>query len=223
VTVLLPLFARASGDRLLLSRLFYRSMYLLLRLGLLIGGAFALVLPEFIHVVIGDQWLPMLWTFRLMLIYTSLDGPVMLASNLLIAAGRPQALRQASLAQAAFFVPAVIAATRWVGINGVALAADGMLLVGAWRLYRALRSVVDFSLHGLVLWPLCALVLAWGGGIYVEATAHMALGPALALKLGVFVTLFLGILFAAEREDVIRGLRWFIGTLRDQWRPGHAA
>ncbi len=219
VTVLLPLFARAANDRLLLSRLFYRSTYLLLRMGFLIGGTFALALPEFIHVVIGDKWLPMLWTFRLMLVYTTLDAPVMLASNLLTVVGRPQALRQTSLAQAAFFVPAVVISARWIGINGVALAADGMLLVGAWQLYRALRTVVDLSLAGLVLWPLCALALAWSAGVYLESTATLTPGPALALKLGVFVTGYLGILFATERADVIYGLRWMWGVLRELWRP----
>ena len=214
VTVLLPLFARAANDRLLLSRLFHRSAYLLLRLGFLVGGAFALALPEFIHGVIGDKWLPMLWTFRLMLVYTALDAPVMLASNLLLAVGKPQALRQASLAQAAFFVPAVIVAARWVGINGVALAADGMLLVGAWQLVRALRGVVDLSLARIVLWPVGALVLAWSAGLYLETTLRMALAPALALKLGLFIALYLGTLFAGERKDAVEGVRWLWGMAR---------
>jgi O-antigen/teichoic acid export membrane protein len=222
VTVMLPLFARIYKDRPLLSRLFHRSMYILLRLGVLVAGAFALLLPEFIHLVIGDKWLPMLWTFRLMLIYTTLDAPVMLASNLLLASGRPQALRQASLAQAAFFVPAVIAGAQWIGINGVALAADGMLLIGAWRLYRALGEVVDLSLRSLLLWPLCALALAWGAGMALESQSQLALGLAAALKLGTFAILYAGILLLAEREEVVHGLRWLWGALRTRFGIGRA-
>ena len=54
------------------------------------------------------------------------------------------------------------------GINGVALAADGMLLVGCIVLYRYLRGVVDFSLARLVAWPLPALIIAGGTGLALE-------------------------------------------------------
>nr|HID14826.1 hypothetical protein [Anaerolineae bacterium] len=56
VSVFGPVFARLQGDRLRLSQAFYRAAHVILRSGFLISGAFALVMPEFIHLIIGDQW-----------------------------------------------------------------------------------------------------------------------------------------------------------------------
>lgn len=208
IAVLAPVFAKLQGDRLRLSRLFYRSAHVILRTSFLLAGAMALAMPEFIHLVIGDKWLPMLLTFRLMMVYIVLDALVMLVSNLLLAVGQPRALQQANLVQAVFFLPAVILGARLWGIQGVALAADGMLLIGAWQLYRPLRRVVDFSLPRLVAWPLAALGLAWGAALWWEAHPLGAWWEVLLLKLGIFGGLFGGLLALVERGDYLEGLRW---------------
>lgn len=209
VTVFMPVFARLQGNRLRLSQAFFRSAYIILRSGFLTAGVFGLVMPEFISYVIGDKWQPMLWTFRLMLIYAALDPFLILIGGLLLAVGQPKALRNAFLAQAAFFIPAVILAARLWGINGVALAADGMLLVGVWRLYRPLRQVVDFSFVRLMVWPVLALAIAWGGGFLAEILAQGApMVTLLALKLGVFSLLFSAFLVAVERSDLVVGFQW---------------
>ncbi|MBC7261748.1 MAG: oligosaccharide flippase family protein [Chloroflexi bacterium] len=217
VTVFTPVFARLQNDRLRLSQAFFRSTYVILRSGFLVAGAFGLVMPEFIHYVIGDKWLPMLGTFRLMLVYTALDPLVMLMGNMMLAVGHPQALRQSTIVQTLFFVPAVILGAWLWGINGVALAADGMLLIGAVWLYRPLREVVDFNLTRLVLWPALALAAALGSGFLAETLASgMPLGV-LFLKLGGFLLLFGALLLALEREDMLMGVQW----LREAaWRRG---
>ncbi len=208
VTVFTPVFARLQDDRLRLSQAFFRSAYIILRSGFLVAGAFGLVMPEFIHYVIGDQWQPMLWTFRLMLVYTVLDPVLLLVGGLLLAVGRPQDLRNATIAQTVFFIPAVILGARLWGINGVALAADGMLLLGAIRLYRPLQQVVDFSFTRLVARPALVLAVAWGSGFLVETLAGKASLGMLAPKLGIFTLLFGGLLLALERDDLNIGVRW---------------
>jgi len=171
-------------------------------------------MPEFIHLVIGDQWLPMLLTFRLMLVYSLLDALLMLCGNLLLAVGRPQGLQRSRLAQALFFIPAVALGARLWGINGVALAADGMLLVGGWVLYQQIQNVVDFSPFKLSFWPLVALVVAWGAGWWLEWRWHMTANWMSAVgKLVLFAGLYLALLTAAERGDNIRGLRWVWETM----------
>ncbi len=214
VSVLAPVFARVQNDRLRLSQLFYRSAHFTLRTGYLIGGAMALAMPEFIHLVIGDKWQPLLWTFRLMLAYTALDSVLMLVENMLLAVGRPRELQTARLAQLVFFVPAVILGAWLWRINGVALAADGMLLVGAWRLYHGSRQVVDFSLARLALWPTLAIGAAFGAGVWLEAWLPGPPLAVLAAKLGVFALLSGGFVLWAEREDYIRGARWLWDAMR---------
>jgi O-antigen/teichoic acid export membrane protein len=216
IGVLGPVFARLQEDRLRLSRVFYRSAHVILRTSLALAGAMALAMPEFIHLVIGDKWLPMLLTFRLMMVYIVLDALVMLVSNLLLAVGQPRALQQANLVQAAFFLPAVILGAHFGGIQGVALAADGMLLLGAWRLYRPLRRVVDFSLLRLMAWPLVALGLAWGAAVWWEAHPVGEWWGLLLLKLGIFGALFGGMLLLAERGDYAEGVRWLWRLVRNE-------
>ncbi|MGQ9493409.1 MAG: oligosaccharide flippase family protein [Anaerolineae bacterium] len=208
VTVFTPIFARLQNDRLRLSQAFFRSAYVILRSSFLVAGAFGLVMPEFIHYIIGDKWLPMLGTFRLMLIYTALDPILLLVSGMMLAVGRPEELRQSTVVQTLFFVPAVILGAWLGGINGVALAADGMLLIGAFWLYRPLRQVVDFCFTRLVVWPTLALILAWSSGFLVETIAGGMLLAGLVIKLGGFLLLFGAFLLALERNDLVVGIRW---------------
>lgn len=209
VSVFGLVFARLQGDRLRLSQVFYRTAHVILRSGFLISGAFALVMPEFIHLVIGNQWQPMLLTFRLMLVYVLLDALFMLCANLLLAVGCPQGLQRSRLIQTLFFIPAVIGGAHLWGINGVALAADGMLAVGFWMLYRRIQNVVDFSLFRLGFWPLVALTVALGVGLWVEWNWKPTTLWLLASgKLILFVGLYFGLLVMAERGDYVRGLRW---------------
>ncbi len=217
VTVFTPIFARLQDDRLRLSQAFFRSAYIILRSGFLVAGAFGLVMPEFIHYVIGDQWQPMLWTFRLMLIYTVLDPFLMLVSNLMLAIGRPRDLQNANIAQGLFFIPAVVLGAWLWGINGVALAADGMLLLGALWLYRPLRQTVDFSAARLMGWSVLALVIAWGGGFLVEAFAQGTTAEILTMKVILFGFVFSGFLVTAERNDLAAGVQELTGVI---WERG---
>jgi PST family polysaccharide transporter len=207
VTVFTPIFARLQDDRERLSRAFYRSAHFIWRTGLLIAGLFSLAMPEFIAFVIGEKWLPMLLAFRLLIIYVALDPIRMLVGNLLFVVAPPESLRNAAIVQVAFFFPAVIVGARFGGIEGVALAANGMLLIGIWRLYRPLRKVVDFSLKRLVVWPAVAFTVAGAAGLIVESNAP-AEGLALLLfKLGTFTFLFGSLLVLAERDDYVRGAK----------------
>ncbi len=212
-----PVYAKLQKDRLALSRAFFRSSHVILRTGFLVCGLFALVMPEFIHWVIGDRWMPMLWTFRLMLVYTALDPVLMLFGNLMLAVGRPWVLQRVRMAQLAFFVPAVVVGAHLWGINGVALAADGMLAVGVWRFYPYLREVVDFSPRRLALWPAVALFL--GMALRLVGEAYLTDGTGLlclAAKTGLFTALYLGILTLAEGRDYFRGLSWLGEYLWDR-------
>lgn len=215
VSVFIPVFARLQHDRLRLSQAFYRVCYIVLRAGFVVSGAFALVMPEFIDLVIGPQWRPMLLTFRLMLVYTLLDALLVIAANLLIAIGRPHEVWQVTRAQAIFFIPAVMIGAWLAGIEGVALAADGMLVAGWALLLTSLRRAVDFSLLRLAAWPSIALLLAGAVGLLLEnALGGEATWGGAAAKLALFGTVYAAVLLAAERTELLAGARWIAGYLR---------
>ena len=155
--VFFPAFARLQGNREQLSRAFFRVASLLVRTGFLFASLFILVTPEFIRLFLGEKWLPMQLTFQLMLLYTLLDPLLLVVTQLVTAVGQPQILTKVQIWQMVFFVPAVILASRWFGIEGVAVMADAMLLLGIVLILPRLRHFVDFSLGQMVVVPTFAV------------------------------------------------------------------
>lgn len=217
VSVLAPVFARLQADRLHLSQAYFRLMSLLVRSGFLVGGLAVLLAPEFVFYVLGTKWMPMVRAFQLMIVYVLLDPLLVATNNLLMAVGAPQAVARARLGQLVFFVPAVVLGARWRGIEGVALAADGMLLVGFLLLYRAVRRHVDYSAWRLFAWPMVGgglgvlLTLAWigAGGISHPQSLTVA-----AIKAGVYVAALGLVLLATERRELLAMGRALWASLR---------
>jgi O-antigen/teichoic acid export membrane protein len=207
IAVFTPVFARLQHNHTSLSQAFYRSAHVILRTGALAAGALALILPEFIHYVIGDKWLPMLWTFRLMLVYAVLDPLLSLVKKLFLATGQPQEVLKISVMQALFFTPAVILGARLGNINGVALAADGMLVVGIWRGWRPLRRLVDFSPFRLGGRPFIALTAAMAVGLWVEQAMVGLAWQILLVKSALYFLIYTGLMLAFERKDYLKGFQ----------------
>ena len=57
-------YAEVSNDRAQLSEAFERVNGMLIRSGFLLVGGIALIAPEFVAIVLGEKWLPMVMTFR---------------------------------------------------------------------------------------------------------------------------------------------------------------
>jgi PST family polysaccharide transporter len=220
IAVFAPVFARLQQDRIALSRSFYRSAYVILRTGALSAGLLFLIIPEFIHYVIGDKWLPMLWAFRLMLAYAVINPVIILIKRFFLTTGQPKEALKTSAVQAIFFTPLVILGARLAGINGVALAADGMLIVGVLIAYRPLRRLIDFSLYRLFGPPLVALTISllislWAGGILLSTVWLSVL-----VKLALYLSLYAGLTLAMERKEAVRGIRMLWSLARAEVKTG---
>ena len=92
-------YAELKGDRLRLSRAFFRVNAFLIRSGFFLAGLLALIAPEFIRQILGAKWLPMLSTFQLMLIFTLLDPIKMTVGNLFVAVASIVGILQVSIPQ----------------------------------------------------------------------------------------------------------------------------
>ncbi len=208
LSVFFPTFARLQGDRLRLSRAFFRLSSLMIRAGVFLSLVLAVTAPEFIPLLLGEKWLPMVVPFQLMVIYTLFDPLLMAASNLLAATGHPGIIARTRILQLIAFVPAVfILGTLW-GINGVAIAADLMIITGTVVLFYNTRRVVDYSQRTLWFWPLVAMLLC--------TVAVLLLGPVwrswdtwaiAAAKLLTVAILYLPVLWIAERQQLLSGLQ----------------
>ncbi len=224
MTVFFPAFATLQHNRLKLSQAFYRVVSLIVRAGFLLAGAFMLVAPEFIRIFLGERWMPMAFTFRLMLVYTLVDPILNAAGQLTVAVGAPQARTWISLAQLAFFVPAVIVGARGWGIDGVAVAADLMLLVGMVGLFSQLRKWVDFSVRRMLGFPLLGLALGLAAGFLVEQVlAPVSDWASLLIKAIAFAVPYGAVLVLLERREYRRNLQLLLDVMRNSRRKGASA
>jgi O-antigen/teichoic acid export membrane protein len=185
----------------------------MIRLGFLFSLVFVLIVPEFIHVFLGSKWLPMALTFRLMILYTLLDPLVNTSDHLLTAVGRPQVLARIRALQLLIFVPTVIVLAHYSGINGVAIAADLMLVIGLIYMLVEIRRFVTLSLWKMFRYPTLGLLL--GGGIAIIVSQYLVVENdvlSLFLKGGLASVGYIGVLLTFERRehknyiDIIRRL-----------------
>ena len=96
-------------------------------------------------------------TFRLMLVYTLLDPIKLAIANVITTSGAPDKVVRARLAQLGVMVAGLAVLVPWLGITGVALAVDLMLVVGIVVLLNEARAYVDFSLSAIFGAPGLAL------------------------------------------------------------------
>ena len=205
--VFFPAFARLQDKREQLSRAFFRVASLLVRTGFLFASLLVLIAPEFIRLFLGEKWLPMQLTFQLMLIYTLIDPLQLLVTQLVTAVGEPQTLTKAQLWQMVFFVPAVIVASQRFGIEGVAVVANLMLLLGLLLILPRLRHFVDFSLRQMVAVPLLAVAAGLPLTLLLVhwlPTAHPAV--ILVQKVLSLTTLYFLILLILERTRLQKSI-----------------
>ncbi|MFW6070647.1 MAG: oligosaccharide flippase family protein, partial [bacterium] len=198
-------YAELKGNRLRLSRAFFRTNALILRSAFFIGGLLALIAPEFIRLLLTEKWLTMLTAFRLMLIFTLLDPIRQTVAHLFIAAGVPERVGVARFTQLIVLVASLFLLGPSLDIAGVALAVDVMLLVGIAYLLWYAREYVDFSLRRLFLSPTIALLPALFAGY--AASLHPAIADSDwrtgAAKAIIFTLLYGTIILLLEFKEIV--------------------
>jgi O-antigen/teichoic acid export membrane protein len=197
-------YAELKGQRRRLSQAFFRANALLVRTGFFLAAVMALVTPEFIRLLLGEKWLPMLDAFRLMLIYTLLDPIKITVASVLTASGAPEKVVRARFIQLIILIAGLVTLGPRFGIVGVAVAVDVMLVVGVLLLMREARRFVDFSTLRLFAVPALALsvgLLAARFAVNLPGISQSDWISA-AVKIAVFSVLYGGILLALERENV---------------------
>ncbi len=210
-------YAELKDDRLRRSQAFFRFNAILIRSGFLLGGWLSLIAPEFISLVLGNKWLPMLSTFRLMLVYTLLDPFKLTIADLLIAIGKPREVARTRILQLLVMLSGLfLLGPRW-NIEGVALAVNIMLVIGIVLFLWKAKHYVDFSLWRLFGPPTVALVTALGAGHLMgrglaSITSDWIIG---AGKSVVFWLTYSGILVALEHHFMLEMIPLLVKALKE--------
>ncbi len=198
-------YAELKKERQRLSQMFFRTAAFLLRTGFLLGGLLVLIAPEFIRLLLGEKWLPMTNIFRLMLIFTLLDPIKVTVADLFTAVGRPDLVIRTRLIQLAVLIVGLFGLGVWLGIVGVALAVDIMLVTGIALLLWMARRFIDISLRRLFLAPVvalaAALTVAYGLPRFLNLSASIWI--TVLLKAIIFFLLYLFVLLAIERKQTV--------------------
>lgn len=202
VNVAFPAFAKAQDDRLLLSKTYYRLSSFVIRLGFLVTGVFVLVAPEFVVLLLGAKWVPMVPTFQIMAVYMLLLPFFTLSANLMVATGRPQVNMRVLIIQSAFFIPAVILAARSQQINAVAVVTNAVMMIGIVYLLQHAKHVVDFSLKEMFLLPLIVFFLSGALAWLLSAPLSQDI-LRLSVKVVVYLTTYNSLLLLLEREKYL--------------------
>jgi len=197
-------YAELKGQRKRLSQAFFRVNAFLVRTGFLAAGLLALTAPELIRILLGAKWAGMILTFRLMLLFTLLDPIKGTIASLFVAEGCPEKTVRARAVQLAVLVAGLLLLGPRYGIEGVAVAVDVMLAVGIVLLLWQARAHVDVSIPRLFAAPTVALIIAMAAGrATIELPGVMGADWRTgAVKAGLFLPLYAGILFILERKQL---------------------
>jgi O-antigen/teichoic acid export membrane protein len=201
-------YAELKYDRRRLSEAFFRTNYFLIRAGFLLAGWLTVIAPEFIRLLIGERWLPMLPAFRLMLVFALLDPIKITIAGVLMAVGRPEKITLVRLSQFIALIAGLFLLGFSFQISGVALAMDFMITVGILLSLYFVRPYVDFSISRLLLVPVLSLL---AGFIFLWLVFDNLPGMesdwlALLAKSILFVLGYLGILLPIEWKELYQSL-----------------
>jgi lipopolysaccharide exporter len=202
--VVLPLFAKLQDNRLQLSKAYFRFSSLVARLGFLLAGVMVLGARDFVPIVLGEKWEPMVPTFQLMVPYVLLDPLLMVGANLSQAVGHPDFWARARVIQVVAFIPAVIIGSRSWGINGAALATDAALIIGLDLLFLQNRRLVDISFQRMFGLPAVALLLgaavSWQFSKILSTQSQLVHGSSRVL---IFGCVYSAILLVSESKEYL--------------------
>jgi len=157
-TVFYAGFSRLKSDQQGLSTAFFQIFAFIVRIGFLVSLILVIAAPEIILLLLTSRWLPMLVAFQLMVVYTLLDPLFLTVSNLLMAVGQPQLITRIKAVQMVAFVPLVILFAYLGGINGVAVVADLMLVLGTLLILWSARKFVEVPFRRIFAAPTLSLL-----------------------------------------------------------------
>jgi PST family polysaccharide transporter len=203
INVFFSTYAAVQADKKQLSQAFFRSSSFLVRVGFLLAVVLLIIAPELTLILFGEAWLPIVPIFRLMLVYVLLDPLYNNLSYLIIGVGQPRLLTRVRLLQVALFVLAVIIFARLWGTNGVAMAANLMMLIGVVALLAYSHNFVKVSLRRMFQWPFLAVALSLGVGFaLVHFSQWSGLWTGMILKALAAAGVYVLTLFLAERQVI---------------------
>lgn len=198
-------YAEIAGDRKKLSEAFLRTNSLLIYSGFFIVGSFLLAAPEFIRIVLGERWMPMLLALQIMLPYAMFEPIKQTMSNIFLSVGKPETIVRIRTIQLVIMIIGLFIFGTRFGIEGVAIAADITILVGISLVLILLRKHVDYSLKKLFATPVVAFMLGFFISFGIDRLFLETINdlPSALVKISIFSGIFIAIGFLFDKKEFV--------------------
>ncbi len=198
-TVSIGTFAEIKGEGERLSAAFREIMSFLLWVGFFATGLLAVASREFVVVILGDRWLPMLLPFRLLLLFALVSPIERSLANLLTAVGEPGRTAQARMVRLATLAVGLATLGPAFGVAGVAVAASAGVCAGVAMMLVCVRRHVRIRPMAIVGPPAAACLLGAASALGVARLADGDVTTGL-IKVLTFAVAFIAIFLAASHR-----------------------
>jgi len=197
-------FSEIAHDRKKLSDVFHKLNSFLIRSGFYFGGLLILIAPEFVMILLGEKWMPMVMTFRLMLPFALFDPMQQSLSKVFIAVGKPETLVKTRVIQLVVMIVGLFMLGNSFNIEGVALAVDLMMVVGIIMVLFQVKKYVDYSINQLFKIPFFALAIGMTIGLIFDFIYASTISDILSgiVKIIGFSALYFGLLILFDRKEM---------------------
>jgi O-antigen/teichoic acid export membrane protein len=206
--VAFPVYAAVQHDRERLTEAFGSVMGLIVLFSAPAAVGLAYLAPEFVEVVFGPKWMPMVPLVRWLLVYELLRPLFDDIGELFTAIGEPKKIGYIQVIQAG--VVLVITPPLVLGFQaaGAAVAVGLAMLVGVALAYLLLRPHVTLDAGRLIVVPIGLCLLAAGLAWAILAQWPVAgLVARLLVKAGLFAALAAALLLAVQGRQLLSDYR----------------
>ena len=200
--VALGYYAELKNKPKQLAQAFFYSNGVIIRVGFLFAGLLALVAPEFIVILLGEKWLPMLSVFRLMLLFTLLSPLEITTSHLFVGIGVPSEMVKARTVQVISLTIGLFSLGFILGIEGVALTIGLTSLIGISFMFIKARKYISFSIKKLFLFPALSFIFSIFMTLGVLHTFHINTIDIISgiIKAGSFTVTYLILILLSDKD-----------------------
>lgn len=161
-TVAFPLFSKVQDDNDRFKRGYINSVFYISLIAFpLLFGLFTLA-PEFITVVYGDKWSPVIVPLKILCIAGLFYSVSTTVGTVVLAKGRSEIMLFINIIRFILLSTFIIAGAAWKGINGVAgsISAYGFIgfLLYLWAVYRA-SNITPLEIAHAIRWPVISSLI----------------------------------------------------------------
>ncbi|MCK4326623.1 lipopolysaccharide biosynthesis protein [bacterium] len=143
--VMFPLLSKLQGDIAALRMVFLKSLKFICLIILPILGTLFILSRDFVTVVLGQKWMPMLGALRILCLFGFLRSLHNLSGSFLQATGEAKFEMRTLIMELTFMSIAIVPFTLVWGIAGTSIVVTSMILIGVVCLFNRVYSILLFS------------------------------------------------------------------------------